>query len=155
MSHSELSGTLTPEQWGGRSGKQCIDLALHSELLLHIIHLSRTNATSTDVDATACFDCIAPSLLYLAYSKGGASKKVTNLLGKALLRSKYYPTTDHGVSSQHNTHSPSSPFCGSGQGSCDGAASWVHTCNPCVSGMSVELVIRTKEQPVMYCLYHA
>ena len=132
MQHSESSGLLATEQWGGRKGKQCIDLALHSELLLHILHLSRTNASCTDFDAKACFDFIAPSLLSLAYSKGGASEQVTNLLGKALLRSRYYPTTDHGVSEKYNTHSPDSPFCGSGQGSCDGTASWVHTCNPCI-----------------------
>ena len=132
MSHSEDLLLLTPEQWGGREGKQCVDLALNVELLLTIIHLSRTNASMTDVDASACFDRIAPALMYLAYSKGGASRNTINLLGKALLRSRYFPTTSHGVSNRFNTHSPSSTFCGPGQDSCDCTPSWIQTCNPCL-----------------------
>ena len=93
MQLSEDLNILTPEQWGGREGRQCVDLALNVELILTIIHLSRSNASMTDVDASACFDRISPSLLYLAYHKAGASKKAISLLGKALLRSKYYPTT--------------------------------------------------------------
>ena len=109
-----------------------MDLALNVELLLTITHLSWSNASMTDVDISVCFDQIAPSLLYLAYSKAGASRNTTNLLGKALLCSRYYPTTSHGVSSTFNSHSSCIPFCGSGQGSCNGTPSWVQTCNPCL-----------------------
>ena len=145
MTHSENMGILTPEQWGGRSGKQCVDLAMNVELLLTILHLSRSNASMMDADASAFFDCIAPALLYLAYSKAGTSRNTTNLLGKALLRSRYYPTTSHGVLDTYNSHSKLSPFCGSGEGSCDGTPSWVQTCNPCLltykdnaKGMKIE-----------------
>ena len=64
MTHSEEMGLLTQEQWGGRSGKQCVDLAMNVELLITILHLSRSNASMTDVDASACFDRISPSLLF-------------------------------------------------------------------------------------------
>ena len=86
MSNAEDSGLLSEDQWGGRSGKQCIDLALHNEILLHSLHLARKNAVMTDVDATSCFDCIPPSLMYLAYARAGATFPTIDLLGKALLR---------------------------------------------------------------------
>ena len=41
MGNAEDSGLLSEDQWGGRSGKQCIDLALHNEILLHSLHLAR------------------------------------------------------------------------------------------------------------------
>ena len=63
---AEESGMISDDQWGGRQGTQCIYLALHVVLLLNILHLSQTNGAVTDIDATACFDCMPPLLIYLA-----------------------------------------------------------------------------------------
>lgn len=67
--------------------------------------------------------------MHLAYQKAGATIPAINLLRKALLRSTYHPATAHGISNKANSHSSESPFFGPGQGSCDGTAAWVHTCD--------------------------
>eukprot|EP00978_Attheya_sp_CCMP212_P027321 scaffold91518_cov33-Attheya_sp.AAC.6 len=72
---------LAEEQWGGIPGRMAIYLVMLSkEMMITTLHLLRKNGSVTDVDATACYDQIAPILMWLAYFKAGATWNIVQLL---------------------------------------------------------------------------
>lgn len=124
LRHVEEHHAIATEQWGGRPGRTAIDLVMSKEITLTILHLMRHNGGITDVDATACYDRIAPSPMYLSYSKAGATNNIVNLLAYALLQLTYYIVTAFGTSERTNKHSKDSQFLGPGQGATDAPFGW-------------------------------
>ena len=94
---------------------------------MSMMRLSRKDGAVTEVDASSCFDKIPPSLMSLAYCKGGLSPHVMQFLSKALLQHQYHTVTSHGVSDEYNYHSEKSHFYGPGQGLSDGTVAWALT----------------------------
>ena len=82
-----------------------------------------------DFDEVSRFDCIPINIMILAYKKAGVPSRVTSLLGKALVRWRYHPTTMYRPSPKANWYTMDSPICGSGQGALDGTAGWTSVCD--------------------------
>eukprot|EP00978_Attheya_sp_CCMP212_P007588 scaffold17533_cov70-Attheya_sp.AAC.1 len=78
------------EQWGGRPGRTAIDLVMSKEMITTIHHIMRKNGAIIDADATACYNRIVPSLIWLAYWKAGATWKIVQLLACSLMALQYY-----------------------------------------------------------------
>jgi hypothetical protein len=124
LRHVEDHHALASEQWGGRPGRTAIDLVMSKEIMLTTLHLMRHNGGITDVDATACYDRIAPSPMFLSYSKSGATNNIVFFLAYALIQLTYFIVTAFGTSTLYNQHSDDSQFLGPGQGATDAPFAW-------------------------------
>eukprot|EP00978_Attheya_sp_CCMP212_P016818 scaffold44420_cov34-Attheya_sp.AAC.4 len=82
LSHLHDHHGLAVEQWGGIPGRTAIDLVMSKEIRITTLHLMRKNGALTDVDATACYDRIMPSLMWLAYNKAGVTWNIVQLFAK-------------------------------------------------------------------------
>ena len=115
MDNVETSGTMTDSQWGGRRGRECITMALSKEITIHLAHTTKKNLLITVFDATACFDRIIPSILYLSYHKYYNKAKMLFFLAKTLFSHECQPITGYGPSGKNNIHTHDKPHCGLGQ----------------------------------------
>ena len=120
----ERQWDVAEQQWGGGQGSQAIDLALLNKVHIGIIHMERRNGVTCDFDAASCFDCVPNNVMLMSFAKAGTSRNTVNLLGKALTRARYFPTTVFGPSRITNRSTEETPICGSGKGSTDGTAGW-------------------------------
>jgi hypothetical protein len=119
LHHLHDNHKLASEQWGGIPGRTAIDLVLSKEMMTTTLHLLRKNGAITDVDATACYDRIAPTLMWLAYVKAGTPWNLVQLLAYALMYLQYFIVTAYGTSTKANKHSNEHQFLGPGQGATD------------------------------------
>eukprot|EP00978_Attheya_sp_CCMP212_P006432 scaffold14672_cov61-Attheya_sp.AAC.5 len=93
-------------------------------MMITTLHLLRKNGAVTDVDATACYDRIAPMLMWLTYFKAGAMWNTVQLLAYALLQLEYFIVTAFSTSNLSNHHSDENQFLGPGQGATDSSFAW-------------------------------
>eukprot|EP00957_Ditylum_brightwellii_P182734 13918555-Ditylum_brightwellii.AAC.1 len=88
------------------------------------LHLQRTNAGCTDNDAKACYDCIIPIILLLAYIKAGLSYNAGVFFSHILYNMQYHLTTAFGIASPVNYYSLITAIFGIGHGPTDRPHGW-------------------------------
>ena len=71
IQNAEAYNMIPMNNCGGRSGKTALDLVMLKYFTLSTCHQQRKNCALIDCDASACYDRILPTILYLCYEKMG------------------------------------------------------------------------------------
>ena len=103
------------------------------------MHIQQANATFTDCDAKACYDCIITIIMALVEYKAGLPANACILLAKALKQVEYSMITAYGPSTVTNWHSLANPLHGIGQGPTDappGRTFNVNICTKCYDNLA-------------------
>jgi hypothetical protein len=98
MTSAERHGLLHNAQYGSRQGKMSISAILLKRISYNIIRQARMDACVFDNDASACYDCIIPSIAMIKSHRAGTSTPATQTLLTLLQRMQYYVCTADGIS---------------------------------------------------------
>jgi hypothetical protein len=71
LKSAEEHNFLTEHQYGGRQGREAIDVPVLQAWQIEIFTIARNNVAFTDCDAKACYDRIVPLALSLAQIQAG------------------------------------------------------------------------------------
>eukprot|EP00957_Ditylum_brightwellii_P055732 4223048-Ditylum_brightwellii.AAC.1 len=123
---------LHTSQYSGRKGHSAIGIPISSTFILESMHMQRANATFTDCDAKACYDCIITIITALAEYKTGLPANACILLAKALKQMEYSIVTAYDPSTITNKYSLANPLHGTGQGPTDAPPGWTFNANICI-----------------------
>eukprot|EP00957_Ditylum_brightwellii_P148879 11334047-Ditylum_brightwellii.AAC.1 len=124
MYNAEKHKYLSEDQNGGRNGKEALDIVFGKTITIDILHLQTSNFSCTDCDAKACYDCIIPLVLLLAYFKAGLLYECCFFLITISYNLRYILTTAFGEAPFSNWHNFIVAVFGIGQGATDGHAGW-------------------------------
>ena len=98
MLNAEKHTLLHKGQFGSRKGKMAISMALLKRVSYDIICQTRMDACMFDNDATACYDCIIPSMAMLKCRHAGTPRSAIKVVLNFLQRAKYHVRTTYGIS---------------------------------------------------------
>eukprot|EP00957_Ditylum_brightwellii_P121988 9303344-Ditylum_brightwellii.AAC.1 len=104
---------------------------MSSAFILKTLHLQLANASFTDCDAKACYDCVVTIITATAEYKAGLPKSVFILLAKSLKQMTYSIVTAYGPSKTTNQHSANNPLHGIGQDPMDAPPGWTFNGDIC------------------------
>jgi predicted transcriptional regulator len=126
MQHAEQHNALGRNQWGARSGKTCIELVILKQLTYETSHHTRTNLTTFDNDAKACYDRIVMNYALQRSRQLGIPTTAAKTLGETLQKSKYTIKTSVLTSTTTYQSTETQSLHGPGQGSKAAPAIWTY-----------------------------
>jgi hypothetical protein len=116
---------LNEGQAGSRPGRNAINVVIKKEMKYLCSCLTRTGLATMDNDAKSCYDRIICNLAMLVSQYFGMTPNATATQANTLQEMKFRLRTAIGDSKQFFKHSTSTPFHGTGQGSCASPALWL------------------------------
>jgi hypothetical protein len=96
LANAERHNFISDNQYGGRQGREAIDIPTLTAWQMDIVYMSRSNIAYTDCDARACYDQIIPEFTALAQYQAGLPEKATQFFLNALKQMEYYMVTGYG-----------------------------------------------------------
>jgi len=118
---AENHNLLIDNQGGCRKGFSAIDMACKKAIVYEWMRLMRANGINIDNDLEACFDNMVEACHSLACHSKGADIQYLRLHAQTQKLQRYYVKHAQGISTDHNSFSPDSPWYGAGQGTGDAA----------------------------------
>ena len=79
LQNAEHHEHITEHQYGGRQGREAIDVPVLQAWQIEIFTLARNNVALTDCDAKACYDRVIPLILAIAQIQAGLPVKTAQL----------------------------------------------------------------------------
>lgn len=122
--YCEQMNTFSPLTFGGRKGRQAVDMAWLKVLVTDQIWLEQKTAWIFDNDAASCYDRIPEAVANLSLASRGHPQPFLRLHSALFQQLKYHIVTSYGVSDKYNTYSDEHPFIGPGQGAGDAPIRW-------------------------------
>jgi hypothetical protein len=119
-----IEKTVTPDQAGGRPGKNAADTATDIVITNEIITLQKLPGAILYNDAKACFDRIIENISNMTLLAEGLHPLIAQLHAQTLRSARYYLKTKFGVAQIANGHMHPDPFLGTGQGAADSMPRW-------------------------------
>jgi len=116
---SKKEHCITNSQGGGRLGRSVINLAITKVLSYKIANTLRLHVIVIDNDATACFDQMIEAPNNLACLQHGANPQYIKLHAQTQQELWYHLKHKYRISENYNTHQPTQPWYGMGQGAGD------------------------------------
>jgi len=102
-----------------------INLAITKVLSYKIANTLRLHVIVIDNDATACFDQMIEAPNNLACLQHGANPQYIKLHAQTQQELRYHLKHKYRISENYNTHQPTQPWYGMGQGAGDACNQWV------------------------------
>eukprot|EP00957_Ditylum_brightwellii_P045763 3471876-Ditylum_brightwellii.AAC.1 len=125
MQNSKKHQYLNEDQHGGCNGRTATDIVLRKSFLMDTFHMQQVNATCMDCDVKACYNCILPIALLLAYFKAGLLYDTCAFFASISYNMQYYITTALGVAVVANYFGLFGPIYSISQGATDGLLGWI------------------------------
>eukprot|EP00957_Ditylum_brightwellii_P110856 8455541-Ditylum_brightwellii.AAC.1 len=122
MKNVEHHEYLHEDQHGGRNGREALDIVLGKTIMFDTLNIQCANFGCTDCDAKACYNCIVPLVLLLAYFKAGLPYKCCVFLITMIYILKHVITTAFGETPFYNQYNLIAAVFGIDQGATDGPA---------------------------------
>eukprot|EP00957_Ditylum_brightwellii_P058095 4405903-Ditylum_brightwellii.AAC.1 len=129
MHNAEKHKYLSEDQRGGRNSREALDIVFGKTITFDTLHLQRSNFGCTDCDAKACYNCINPLVLLLAYFKAGLLYECCFFLITMLYNLRYILTMAFGEALFSNWHHFIVAVFGIGQGATEGPVGWLFISN--------------------------
>ena len=129
MYHAESRQLLNDGLYSSRPGRSAQDPAFMEILQNEIYRMSMKSGINFDLDATACYDRIIPSIAALSSRRVGMPKSVVSVNMLMLENAKYHLKTNLGVSDGYYSHQNDTPIYGTGQGSGNSPIIWCFVCS--------------------------
>ena len=129
--YCESNGSSSEHTFGGRNGKNCIQMLKDIQLENEVSKLRCEPQALVDIDAVSCFDNMATNVIGLAIRRIGGSKEFALMQTKALISQEHRIRTKLGVSEKSFTWAKGNKLGGSGQGSGASMINW-HSFNEAI-----------------------
>eukprot|EP00957_Ditylum_brightwellii_P174413 13280144-Ditylum_brightwellii.AAC.1 len=110
LKNAENYDFITDHQYGGKQGREAIDIPALTAWQIKIFTLVRHNAAFTDCDAKACYDQGIPTAAVLAQIQASLPIHTAQFFLCALTQLEYHMVTSYGVLDTGVTHSPLQPI---------------------------------------------
>jgi hypothetical protein len=117
MRQAESRKALGDQQFGSRKGKSSEEVVLHKVLTYELMRLTRTDGSTFDNDAKACYDRIITSMTSVCAQRLGMKPVNVGLHARTLQQAKYRLKTSLGTSETSYSNTKENPLYGLGQGS--------------------------------------
>ena len=136
LKNAEEHNFLTEHQYGGRQGREAIDVPVLQAWQIEIFTIARNNVAFTDCDAKACYDRIVPLALSLAQIQAGLPLEAAQFFLRTLQTLEYHLVTSYGATEDGISSTPRHPIYGTGQGATDAPPNWTLLANACQKAYS-------------------
>lgn len=128
MYKAEDSNQIPREIQGSRKNLQAIDISINTGLTWDIFRQKKIAGTLTSVDAAACYDRMAHSIISLCAQGLGMPTTVLVCLLTTIQNMKFFLRTAHGDSDKFYGGPCAIPLQGCCQGNGGGPAMWIAVC---------------------------